>query len=143
MRWHRGSLGLMMMVGAVACGGSGEGGEAETGEPPSQTAAVERADCDALYGPKRWSGGANQFGQCVDVCSFELRFHERAGCRDVTLDISSWGPGAVRELLASNSGALTDQGVEKVREVSTSLRSAKLSGRYGCPDCTDGGASLI
>jgi hypothetical protein len=45
--------------------------------------------------------------------------------------------------LATNQGELTRSGVDTIGQISASLRQATLQGVYGCPDCADGGASVI
>jgi hypothetical protein len=139
---------LMTWLGALLVAGcASHGGEAVEGEEmqpvPAQSTALERQDCDGVFGVTRWSGARNSFGFCVGRCVHDLHFGFDKGCRSLELTVSGWGEGGTALRLATNTGKLTSAGVERIRGVSESLRQSELLGVYGCPDCTDGGASRV
>ena len=110
---------------------------------PAQSTALERQDCEGVFGATHWSGARNGFGLCVGRCVHDVHFAFDKGCRNLELTVSGWGEGGTAVRLATNTGKLTSAGVERIREVSEALRQTELLGTYGCPDCVDGGASVV
>jgi hypothetical protein len=129
-------------LGAPACS---SGANEDAGPAPTETAVAVRNDCETVFGSDRLSGALNSFGECTGACVSELRFDSTSGCRSLTLDIRGWGAAGrdAGSLFPLNHGALTDKGVVLGQEVAASLRGKNLLGTYGCPDCADGGATVL
>lgn len=80
-------------------------------------------------------GGGLEYGECLDMCKFELVLLDMA----TILDVYS---GAA-EKVASNSGTLTAQGKAQIEEAANGLLGAEIEDVYGCPGCNDGGKRYL
>jgi hypothetical protein len=81
----------------------------------------------------------DSFGECTRECRFQLNIAAGDGCDTIQLTISDNEP----EASYSVNGVLTPKAHNAIRRLAASLLSVSLEETYGCPDCSDGGATTI
>lgn len=80
-------------------------------------------------------GGGVHYGECLDLCKFDLSFTQNAA----NLEVSS----TADELKYANGGVLTTVGLQQLQEAANGLLGVEIQDVYDCPGCNDGGASYL
>lgn len=82
-------------------------------------------------------GGGWSFGFCAGGCVGELALGGAAARLRITGNMSD------DTVYVDNTGTLTEEGRQVLREAGTTLGNAALEETYGCPDCEEGGAAHV
>lgn len=83
------------------------------------------------------AGGGWSFGFCEGGCAGELSLGGAAARLVITGNMSD------DTVYVDNTGTLTGEGRQVLRQAGTDLGDAALEETYGCPDCDEGGAAHI
>lgn len=80
-------------------------------------------------------GGGLEYGECLDLCKFDLHFTQTTAHLDV---FSNAG-----EKQYSSSGDLTTTGILQLQEAANGLLGAEILDVYDCPGCNDSGKRYL
>jgi hypothetical protein len=83
------------------------------------------------------AGGGWSFGFCEGGCVGALSLGGAAARLVITGNMSD------ETVYVDNTGTLTDEGRQVLREAGAALGDAALQETYGCPDCEDGGTAHV
>ena len=124
------TLSCCLVLSSACTDRKAAGSELETGETgePGETGDMEAEDAITGAG---WS-----FGECVGACVGRLVIKDD---ELLAFSIEDW----MTQIVGQNGGTLTLEGRAQLDAAVAELVGVELDEVYGCPDCTDGGASFI
>jgi hypothetical protein len=93
---------------------------------------------DFSYGAN-WISTRISFGECLGECAFRIE-RNQDDPQQILFDACDY-----QEMSCERSVVLelNDEGMLLLQEAQREFRGPTLEERYGCPDCADGGATLV
>jgi hypothetical protein len=94
---------------------------------------------DDLARGAMWRSARVSFGFCAGECSFEITRNSADPTQVLYEACDNLGQNCTR----SNLVSFNEAGLNQLALAQESFRSTTLEAIYGCPDCADGGATLV